>query len=198
MNLFGFDFDLGIKRYYNLSRNWTRKIEPHLNDPKLNRILVRDFNRYTWGRWGMQFKFGDYPSDFESWDWRLFHRGKQPRFWKYVKQAASYWLANFALRLAMLAVPKRHWRIISSDRHSTVWDGNKTLFDFNFQGLGIDPDECFAKAMDKEYQPGKYMPTYLAEHYSVHSPDQLTNGMADDLRQTSATPQNNTFKLIFD
>lgn len=33
--------------YYELQRNWTRKIVPHLNDEALNNILVRDFNKYS-------------------------------------------------------------------------------------------------------------------------------------------------------
>jgi len=41
------------------------------------------------------------------------------------------------------------------------------IFDFNFQAFGIDPNECFASAADKELPPGKYLRVYLAEHYSV-------------------------------
>ena len=32
--------------YYDLQRNWTRKIVPHLDNQTLNAILVRDFNNY--------------------------------------------------------------------------------------------------------------------------------------------------------
>ena len=35
--------------YYDPVRNW-RKIKPHLGDRELNDILVRDFNKYTFGR----------------------------------------------------------------------------------------------------------------------------------------------------
>jgi hypothetical protein len=33
--------------YYDLKKNWTRKIVPHLNDQELNDILTRDFNSFT-------------------------------------------------------------------------------------------------------------------------------------------------------
>jgi hypothetical protein len=48
-----------------------------------------------------------------------------------VKHAACHWLVNFALRLAILAEPARPWQIVSSQAHSTVWDGQSTLFDCN-------------------------------------------------------------------
>ena len=37
-------------RYYDLQRHWTNRIDPHLGDRKLNH-LVRDFNKFTFGRW---------------------------------------------------------------------------------------------------------------------------------------------------
>ena len=67
----------------------------------------------------------------------------------------------------MLVMPERPWRIITSVKHFTVWDGGDLIFDFNFQALGIDPNKCFASAADKELPPEKYLRVYLAEHYSV-------------------------------
>jgi hypothetical protein len=80
---------------------------------------------------------------------------------------ACHWLVNFTLRLAMLVQPKKRWRIITSEKHSTVWDGGDTLFDFNFQAFGIDPNECFDAAFEKELEPGKYKRVYFAQHNSV-------------------------------
>jgi hypothetical protein len=73
---------------------------------------------------------------------------------------------NFSLRLAMLVEPDKPWRIITSEKHSTVWDGGNTLFDFNFQALGIDPNECFETAFEEELKPGKYVRVYLPESVS--------------------------------
>jgi hypothetical protein len=153
-------------KYYDLKKNWHR-VKPHLGDKKLNDILVRDFNKFTFGRWGKKFTHGDLPCEFESchWDWE--HRGRRPAFWQYVKHAACHWLVNFALRLAMLVEPNRLWRIITSQEHSTVWDGGDTLFDFNFQAFGIEPNECFEVAFERELKPGKHLPVYFADHFSV-------------------------------
>jgi hypothetical protein len=63
--------------------------------------------------------------------------------------------------------PKKPWRIITSEDHSTVWDGNDTLFDFNFQAFGIDPNECFDLAFDEELTPGTPLTVDFAEHYTV-------------------------------
>jgi hypothetical protein len=133
----------GTLRYYDLKRNWTKKVEPHLGDAELNRVLVTNFNKFTYGRWGIEFKPGEFPRQHETCLWDFDHRGPEPRYWRYVKHAACHWLVNFHLRLAMLVMPKRPWRIIRSNNHSTVWDGKETLFDFNYQALEVSPDECF-------------------------------------------------------
>ncbi len=151
-------------RYYDLKKNW-RRVKPHLADKKLNDILVRDFNKFTFGRWGQTFTYGNLSREFESCDWDIGHRGKHPAFWQYTKHAACYWLVNFNLHLATLVEPAKPWRIITSEKHSTVWDGSDTLFDFNFQAFGIDPNECFETAFEKELKPGKYLRVHLAENF---------------------------------
>jgi hypothetical protein len=160
--------------YYDLKKNW-RRVKPHLTDKKLNDILVRDFNKFTFGRWGQTFAYGNLPCEFESCDWNIDHRGKHPAFWQYVKHAACHWLVNFNLRLAMLVEPEKPWRIITSEKHSTVWDGGDTLFEFNFQAFGIDPNKCFETSFEKELKPGKYLRVYLAESVRNRShPETLT------------------------
>jgi hypothetical protein len=151
--------------YYNLSRKW-HKIKPHLDDPRVVDTLVRDFHKFTFGRWKQHFTAGQYPREFETCLWDIDHRGRPPQWWKYVKHAASHWLVNFSLELAQLVEPTRKWRIITSDEYSTVWDGECTLFDFNFCAFGISPQECFESAYQKELKPGKHLKVYFAEHYT--------------------------------
>jgi hypothetical protein len=150
-------------RYYDVARHWTKRIEPHLQDDMLNKILVRDFNDYTQGRWGEGFYPGTYPENIESCDWRIGRRGRPPRYRKYVKHGACHWIVNFCLRLAGLAEPSKQWRILTSDEHSTVWDGQKTLFEFNYLALGISAEECFARANEEELLPGEYMVCHFDE-----------------------------------
>ena len=134
--------------YYDLQRNWTRKIVPHLNDEILNTILVRDFNKYRLGMWNMTFNPGQLPEDIENCDWRLnrSRRGRMPRYWAYAKSGAGAYIANFALRLASLVEPESVWRIVNSSEYCTVWDGRKTLFDFTFQAKGISANYSWQAA----------------------------------------------------
>jgi hypothetical protein len=46
-----------------------------------------------------------------------------------------------------------------------VWDGKSTLFDFNFQAMGISPEECFELARKRELKPGQLLKVRLAEHW---------------------------------
>lgn len=153
--------------YYDLAKNW-RKVCQHVR--KAKPCLVRDFNKYTMGRWGKRFPKDAVPADFESCDWALGREDDYKPFWRYVKHGACHWIVNFALELAMLTEPKREWRILTSGHivgldpnHSTVWDGDKTLFDFNYQALGISANECFRNSNVRHLEPGKL----LKVHYPV-------------------------------
>lgn len=69
-------------KYYPVQRNWSRKIKPHLASLDVQATLVRDFGRYTFGRWEEVFHPGMKPTEFELCDWRLDRgRGRQPEFW---------------------------------------------------------------------------------------------------------------------
>jgi hypothetical protein len=153
-------------QYFDAVRNW-RRIARHLDNVILQRVLVSNFNKYTFGRWHKPFRLGQYPHEFESCDWYLDRKGRPPRYWLYVKHAACHWLVNFNLMLATLVEPKRAWRIITSDSHSSVWDGDETLFDLNFLALQVPPQVCFKSAYDEELAPGEFMDIGYAEHYKV-------------------------------
>ena len=107
--------------YYDPVKNWHR-IRPHLAE--VEHVLVRDFNKFTWGRSRKKFQPGQLPHEFESCGWYLDHRGPKPAYWWYVKHAASAWLVNHSLELARRVRPKDQWRILSSSQHSTVYNGH--------------------------------------------------------------------------
>jgi hypothetical protein len=54
-------------RYYDLKRNW-RKVKRHIEPHEVQALLVRDFNKFTWGQWRKPFKPGMLPTQFESCD----------------------------------------------------------------------------------------------------------------------------------
>lgn len=156
-------------KYYSFVKNW-RKIKPLLSDETVQGVLVRDFNRFTFGRWRERFLRGMLPCEFESCDWRFSKAGRHPEYWNYVKHSACHWLVNFNLELAKLVEPKKQWRIVSSQAHSTVWDGEETLFDMNFSALGVDPNEAFSLANEEHLPIGKRLIVYYADHYSKEVP----------------------------
>ena len=156
--------------YYDLEKNW-RRVCQHVR--KARPRLVRDFNKYTMGRWGARFPEDAVPADFESCDWsfmRTMNGEKYRPFWRYVKHGACHWVVNFALELAMFVEPTCEWRILTSGHivgldpnHSTVWDGVKTLFDFNYQALGISADECFRNSNVRHLKPGCFLRVYYPQ-----------------------------------
>lgn len=154
-------------KYYPISKNWKR-IKAVIETKEVQKVLVENFNKYTQGRWGEPFKPGMKPHDFESCDWWCDRKGKMPEYWNYVKHAACHWLVNLNLKVAMLVEPKKEWQIVTSQKHSTVWDGNDTLFDFNFSALGVDPQEAFDMAYEgKLLEIGKSLRVYFAEHWKI-------------------------------
>jgi hypothetical protein len=146
--------DPSVMRYYGLQKHWSKRIVPHLGDAELNAILVRDFNKFTLTRFGQRFEAGMFPRDFDE---RFFLDGRAPRFCRYAAGGACHWLVNFALRLAILAQPQQPWRILTSWQHSTVWDGDRVLFDFVIQAIGESPAKCFSIARWKQLAPGELM-----------------------------------------
>jgi hypothetical protein len=64
-------------------------------------------------------------------------------------------VVNFNLRLAQLAAPEKPWQIVTSLKHSTVWDGDQTLFNMNFLAFGIGADEAFRLANEEQLPPGQ-------------------------------------------
>ncbi len=155
-------------RYYDLQKNWTKKIEPHLTNKSLNDILVRDLNKLSSGRWRKPFVHGQYPWEYGDKQWMDGHRGPAPRFWMYTQHRACHWLVNFNLKLATLVEPQMLWRIIKSEEHSTVWDGLETLFEFNFLAFGIPAQECFDLAFQggTVLPPGKFKRTNYPPHFT--------------------------------
>jgi hypothetical protein len=175
-------------KYYDLKKNW-RHVKRHLADKVLNDILVADFNKFTFGSWKQEFTSGQFPSDFETMDWYSEHRGRRSAFWKYTKAGACHWLVNFNLRLAMLVMPTRPWRIITSDKHSTVWDSDKTIFEFNFQALGIDPAECFSLAFEVIGSPGEYLAVPFACPVGLRRWRRRQRGTRTGMRQPQNSPE---------
>jgi hypothetical protein len=138
-------------KYYNPTKNW-KKLKPIMESSNAMSILNNDFNKFTMGRWNEHFPMNKFPRDFESCDWECdLGRGRRPEYFKYVKHSACHWIVNFNLFVISKAEPNRDWRIVTSPKHSTVWDGKYTIYDLNFLALGISCDEAFQLADEGEH-----------------------------------------------
>ncbi len=106
-----------------------------------------------------------FPTDYESCDWRCDRPGKQPAFWDYARHAACHWVADLALFVAKTAYPQTPWRILTARHHTTVWNGSTEapiLFDINFHAMGVTAQEAIKKASKgRELKAGHYLKPYL-------------------------------------
>jgi hypothetical protein len=137
-------------KYYPIQKNW-RKAKDIYSSPEAkaiwypDMILFKEMKAEETGvkQWYPTDSPELTPSDFESCYWRYGRKGRQPAFWKYVCHAACHHLVGLGLYAATIVEPNQNWRVIGNEYHSTVWDGEDTLWDLNFTALGIDPDEAF-------------------------------------------------------
>lgn len=162
-------------RYFDFSRHWTKTLNPIIQLSQAQSILNQDFKKYISvkranyirdaiknglsadsHKW--YFSEGKFPADFDSCDWR---DGRLPAWHQYVCHGACHYIANTLLYVASTAYPNKAWRIITSSLHSTIWDGDKTLFDLNFVTLRIPVHECvemaFMQSDSRALEVGEYM-----------------------------------------
>lgn len=108
------------------------------------------------------------PEGHDSCDWRCDRKGRQPAFWDFVCHNACHWMVDLSMFVAVSAWPKTPWRIVTkwaTGGHSTVWDGDyqkPLLFDTNFSGIGVPPDEALSLAWPgRKLKPYTYLKAYL-------------------------------------
>jgi len=144
--------------YYPIQKRW-RRLGPIFRSPMVAAIWHPDLELYAQQRaedYGYQHRPRPYtpellPQDYDSCDWRWScgRRGPSPAHWAWVTHSACHWLVGLNLFVAQRAEPGRAWRIVTSDKHSTVWDGEQTLFDNNFLSLGVPAAEAWELAADQ-------------------------------------------------
>ena len=146
-------------KYFAIGKHWTNKIKPVFESQYAQKILHHDFKKYAkvkqsdanrhYKAMGLDknvtfsFKKKDMPCDLDGGGWRYYRIGRPPAFDSYVCKGACHWVANALLYTATKAFPKTQWQIITSDEHSTVWDGDCTFFDLNYFAMKIPPAVCF-------------------------------------------------------
>ena len=130
----------------------------------MRQALNSDFNKYTMARFGKPFGPEQFPADFEDRE-RLKYSGNVQEPFRYVKMGAAHWTVNFSLMVAMRVAPEKPWRIIRTLNHSSVWDGENTVFDiYGIAFFERGAPESFVRAVrgtnTRELAPGELLKTY--------------------------------------
>lgn len=156
--------------YFPIQKRW-RRVGPIYRSDEAREVWLWEMVAFDEARCeerGLDFKLPneeeiDFPRYFDSCDWRFCRDkpGPTPEFWNYACHSACHWTANLSLFVAQKAEPKRPWRLVSSNAHTTCWDGSEMLWDTNFMALGVPPNEAWELANDqpdsKHLEVGKFM-----------------------------------------
>jgi hypothetical protein len=145
-------------RYYPIQKQW-RKLKPIYGSIMAAAIWHPEMEAFAANRArsnGYPFKSEAWTPELRPWhydscDWRWDHGrpGPNPSFWDYTCHSACHWTCSLHLWVAKHVQPDLPWRIVTSDRHSTVWDGAETLWDGNFLALGVPADEAWELAAEQ-------------------------------------------------
>lgn len=156
--------------YFQIQKYW-RRLKPIFESKEARSIWWPNMLEYSEQRasqYGYRLNgrhlLNKLPRDFDSCDWRYngdWRKGRQPAFWDYACHGACHWLVDLCLYVAQTAYPDIPWRIVSSSKHSTVWNGdirNPVLFDVNFLAMGNSAKEALKTARrGRELKPGRIL-----------------------------------------
>ena len=144
--------------YFGIGRHWNSRIKEIFESDVVQAQLFHDFNKYakfmerrvnkkgsvrrSQGHVTYSYNQTDKPICLDLSDWRCERIGRPYSFDEYVCNGACHTIVNSLLLTARIAFPDRPWIIVSSVRHSTVWDQCVTFFDMNWLALNISATYC--------------------------------------------------------
>ena len=183
-------------KYVDIQKIW-RKAGPVYRSEEARRIWLGEMEAYrlaSFESWsaiqGSERSFPPFvnnllPKQYDSMDWRYHRRGARPGYWDYVCSGACHWTVNLNLFVAMKVQPDLPWCIVTSSKHSTVWDGQKSIWDASFLAMGVPVAEAWkmASVMGRALQPGKFRLHVLPDGLP-HAVVQFINGSPERVSST--------------
>lgn len=159
-------------RYFPVVKHW-KHLRPLYETKAAEFIWRRNMRDYAEQR-ALQHKYKhqhdesriQWPIDYNSCDWMCGRIGRPPDFWRFVCHSACHWLVDLNLFAITLAFPFWKWRVVSGDKHSTVWNGElkiPILFDLNFTALEIPPKDAWKMSFGKVLKPGEFSRPFVLE-----------------------------------
>lgn len=159
-------------RYFPIQKHW-RKLGPIFRSEEARKIwhpCLEEFDLWRSRENGYKYKpdkDARAPIRYDSCDWRWNRerRGPLPAFWDFACHSACHWVADLAMFAAKSTLPNIPWRILTAQKHTTVWNGcveDPVLFDINFHAIGVKSAEAMKLAScGRELKPGRYLKPYL-------------------------------------
>lgn len=166
----------GLK-HYNLSRNW-HKFSPEA--PVARQRLDRDLRIYAHHRAleaedhyrklgyknyssSIGYEVGTMPAELDSRCYAI-KAGRPKGYADYILGGGCHWVCNWLLSCIEQVEPNKPWRIVTSDLHTCLWDGNRVLLDITYQGLDLSIEDSYWNTMcQPSYQclePGQELELY--------------------------------------
>lgn len=158
--------------YVDITKKWS-KLKSLFQSKEARDIwepCLREFTQIECKKRGKEYPVAFYEGEnarpcWHDGDWRC-GTSRPPEWWNYACGKACHWVADLALFVAQAGLKREQWRIVTSQKHSTVWNGdceNPVVFDLNFSALGIPPSEAllFAARRGRELKVGEYLKGHL-------------------------------------
>jgi hypothetical protein len=138
--------------YIDPVRHWPQ-LRPIFETEEVQKLIALEMLDYTMrSDYAKQILTNLLPEDPAKWrphlidncDWRC---GRRPAgYHDYVCHGWCHWGARVNLLVANRWRPKKDWRMVHSQKHATVYDGEGNLFDMQFAALRVPTAECWKLA----------------------------------------------------
>lgn len=129
-------------KYFDVSKHWN-KLNPIYESNEIKEFVLLQLNEYLEVKAeddGYTFKpltEFEYPYLYNMDCWICNGRKRRLKYFNWVLHRACHYMAPVNLEVIAEAFPNKEWRLVNSDFHSTVWDGERTVYDLNYKALGV-------------------------------------------------------------
>lgn len=132
-------------KYFNISRNW-KILNPVYESDEVKGITIEEMNCYRLlinKEYNVPLETGisrvfRYPAEFDSGDWRNYRIGRPPLYDRWICTDTCHFSVNIHMEVLTQVFPDIPWRIIKTEKHSTIFDGIGRIYDPIYQGIKWD------------------------------------------------------------
>jgi hypothetical protein len=167
--------------YFDHRKHW-RKLQPIFESDEIKDVSNREMNSFKLADYhpgNRVYRTFRYPEEYDYGDWRFWRgRGRPANYLKWVCAGSCHWSAVVNLHVLKIYQPEIPWQLVTSRDHSTVWDGNKLIFDMQYYALTVPIDELVA-IVNSSKNRKIYPPGLILNHFPEDSEDYETANWVD-------------------